>query len=128
MLMGKYDSDPRVRGTNQFLARVIRESDLRQFEVERAAGYSRHYLSQVMNGAVRLTVEHIARVGDALKIQLPDMLRQVADYLDDEPGTVGRLSDQELERVVTVALERMRSEQDGNGDSAAKTRRSRRRR
>ena len=60
--------DDAVRPVLQELRRLIRHSELSQREVEKAAGFSKGYLSQVLGQNLDLKMRHVLKILDVLQV------------------------------------------------------------
>ena len=98
--------DEMVDRLREELRRLVRESASTQRDLEQANGFTRGYLSQVLQGHVTLTARHVFGILLALDISPGAFFRRL--YEDRAPGGRPRLSEiRERMAVYDAALEQL---------------------
>lgn len=82
--------DDAVHRVLEALQQQVSNSHLTQRSIERLYGYTRGYLSQVLNGHVTLTVRHVFGILIALKISPATFFDQV---FSESKASTGQLSE-----------------------------------
>ncbi len=91
---------PEVQEVIQHLETEMRARGVTQRDLQRALGWGRSYVSQLMTGQTRLKVEHVFSILSALKIEKADFFRTLYEDKQDLERRFHELDDRirDLER------------------------------
>lgn len=95
----------------------IAETGVSQREIEKRIGMSERYLSKLLNGATRLTVEHTLTILDAAGIDVEEFFREVALRYRAVPKKLTEEQHQELLDSLMPAVDKLVRSVLGGGEA-----------